>query len=138
MAVLMQGNPIDSISFKLIHTPSGFSVNTTPPIDNGGDGTSFSPTDLCAVSLGACAATIMGLYAKKKGFSLLVSFNVKKEMQPSPRRIGVLSVSYTLDTDCSDEEYEVLKRLTQTCPVRLSLHPDVQVSETFLRKDQAV
>lgn len=135
MSVLMRGNPLDTVSFRLIHNASGFSVNTTPPVDNGGEGTSFSPTDLCAVSLGACAATIMGLYSKKKGFPLRVSFDIQKEMASSPRRIGLLSVLYRLETNCSDEEYEVLKRLTQTCPVRLSLHPDVQVSETFERTD---
>lgn len=135
MPTSMTATPQSTVSFELTHEGSGATVRTTPPLDNGGDGTSFSPTDLCAVSLGACASTIMGLYARKKGFQLLVSFKVTKEMESSPRRIGHIGIAYTIQTNCSSEEYEALQRITRTCPVRLSLHPDVQIEESFERQD---
>ena len=46
------------------HEKSGNSFQTDAPVDNQGKGERFSPTDLLATSLGACALTIMGIKAR--------------------------------------------------------------------------
>src|SRR5512146_2487108 len=52
MAVRMEGRYLGELKVRLHHGPSGTEIMTVAPVDNHGDGSSFSPTDLCAVSLG--------------------------------------------------------------------------------------
>ena len=47
------------------HRPSRRTLNTDAPVDNGGKGAAFSPTDLMATALGTCMATVMGLVAER-------------------------------------------------------------------------
>ncbi len=63
MSVRMKGSSTGATTVELVHE-SGATITTMAPKDNGGDGSTFSPTDLCAVSLGACGTTIMSLLAR--------------------------------------------------------------------------
>jgi uncharacterized OsmC-like protein len=110
------------------HGPSGSVLVTDAPVDNEGKGESFSPTDLAATSLGTCMLTIMGIAARRLGVDLgETTVNVVKEMtsQP-PRRIARLSVVFTIPLAASHEKREVLENAARSCPVHLSLHPDVE------------
>ena len=101
---------------------------TDSPVDNEGKGESFSPTDLAATSLGTCMLTIMGIAARRLGVDLgETTVNVVKEMtsQP-PRRIARLTVVFTIPLAASHEKREVLENAARSCPVHLSLHPDVE------------
>ena len=51
----------------MIPGPSSTTLLTDAPVDNHGQGESFSPTDLCATASGTCMLTIMGLYAGRHG-----------------------------------------------------------------------
>jgi putative redox protein len=135
MSVSITGRLTSSTSTELRHGPSGALLETTAPKDNGGDGSRFSPTDLCAASLAACAATTMSLYATRSGIPLTgVTFEIEKHMTADPpRRIARLVARYTIESPCSDEDYRKLLNAAKTCPVRRSLHPDVAVEETFSR-----
>lgn len=109
------------------HEPSGTVITTDAPVDNEGRGESFSPTDLAATSLGACMLTIMGIAARKQGVDLgETTVKVLKEMtaQP-PRRIAKLTVVFTIPLPASHEKREMLENAAKSCPVHLSLHPDV-------------
>ena len=134
MAVRMTGKKSGPLGLTLTHGPSGAEIRTAPPVDNGGDGSSFSPTDLCAVSLGACASTIILLYAQRHGLPIDdLTFEVEKEMHPAPRRLGRLTVRYRITTSVDDARFQALVRAGQTCPVRLSLGPEVEVVEVYER-----
>jgi putative redox protein len=133
--VLITGKLVSPTATNLNHDPSHVTLRTQAPRDNGGDGSSFSPTDLCAASLGACAATTLSLFASRAGIPLEgVAFSVEKHMTAeAPRRIAKLVARYTITSPCSDADYERLVNAARTCPVRRSLHPDVVVEETFAR-----
>lgn len=131
MTVKMSGSTQTEIKLSLLHEPSGTRIVSAAPLDNGGDGSSFSPTDLCAVSLAACAITVMGLRAKKIGYAFGAEFELAKDMNPAPRRIASITIHYRLTATCSKEEFDALIKTAKTCPVRLSLHPDVAIHETF-------
>lgn len=109
------------------HEASGTVITTDAPVDNEGRGESFSPTDLAATSLGACMLTIMGIAARKQGVDLSdTKVKVLKEMTPQPpRRIAKLTVVFTIPLPASHEKRAMLEAAAKSCPVHLSLHPEV-------------
>lgn len=115
------------------HGPSGTVITTDAPVDNEGRGESFSPTDLAATSLGTCMLTIMGIAARKQGVDLTgTTVKVVKEMTPRPpRRIAKLTVVFTIPLPASHEKREMLETAARSCPVHLSLHPDVEQAMRF-------
>jgi putative redox protein len=135
MSVLITGRLVSPTATELDHDPSHARVPTQAPRDNGGDGSSFSPTDLCAASLGSCAATTLSLFATRSKIPLTgVTFSVEKHMTAEPpRRIARLVLKLTIDSACGDEDYQKLVNAAKTCPVRRSLHPDIVVDETYVR-----
>lgn len=133
MAVQMRGRTTGPTSVEIEHE-SGFKVTVTAPKDNGGDGSSFSPTDLCAVSLGACGSLIMRMFADGKGIPLRgISFELKKEMAASPRRIERITVAFKIDSDCPELELKKIEAAGRSCPVRVTLGESVEIVESYER-----
>ncbi len=116
------------------HLQSGTTIITDAPTDNGGQGRAFSPTDLAANALGACALTIMGLYAE--GHSLDIkgaTMEITKTMSASPRRIACIEVTFTMPAnDFSEKDKKALVNAAYTCPVHKSLSPDVEQKFNFV------
>ncbi len=55
-----------------------------------------------------------------------------KEMSANPRRIGKIEVTFVMpDREYSDKQKTLIERAAHTCPVHLSLHPDVEQIFTF-------
>jgi uncharacterized OsmC-like protein len=113
------------------HLQSGASISTDAPADNRGKGEAFSPTDLFATSLAACAMTIMGIYGEEHKVDVTgMTAEVAKTMSTEgPRRIAAVEVNITMpDREYSDKEKHSLERAALTCPVHKSLHPDIRQS----------
>jgi len=113
------------------HGPSGATLETDAPVDNHGKGESFSPTDLVATALGSCMATVMGIYAERKGIDLRgMRIEVTKEMtQSAPRRIARLATTIQMPAGLAKEP--ALEHAALTCPVHQSLHPEVEKPVEF-------
>lgn len=120
---------------RAVHGPSGMKLITDAPLDNGGRGEAFSPTDLVGTALGTCMLTIMGLFAKNNNMDIEgTKVRVVKDMVADPvRRIGSLAVTFTLPEGCrlSDSDKQKLQNAAETCPVKKSLHPDTKISVKF-------
>src|SRR5689334_24046753 len=94
MAVDITGRYIGNLKVEMTHGPSGAVIRTAAPVDNQGDGSSFSPTDLAAASLGACMLTLIGIVGQRDGLDLTgLSFRLEKHMAASPRRLGAVPVT---------------------------------------------
>ncbi len=116
-----------------VHTPSKTALATDAPVDNQGRGGSFSPTDLIATSLGTCMLTTMGIVAKTLNVDLTgATAIVEKEMtSTAPRKINRLIVSIQIPRTTTPENQERLENAAHTCPVKRSIHPDIETPIEF-------
>lgn len=116
----------------LKHLLSGTEIQTAAPLDNNGDGSSFSPTDLAAASLVSCAMTVMAIVAERNQYDLTNSRgSVEKVMMQSPRRIAELIVEFHLPSALEAEARSKLENAAHTCPVNKSLLPEIKIDTRF-------
>ena len=115
------------------HVASGTTIQTDAPVDNHGRGEAFSPTDLVSTALGACMMTIMGIVAERHKLDLVNStYDVVKHMSTdSPRRIAQVDVLFKLPAALEPSSRALLERAAHTCPVALSLHPEIRQNAVF-------
>src|SRR5690606_34332724 len=115
-----------------MHLQSGTEILTDAPTDNHGKGEAFSPTDLVATALGSCMVSIMGIKSRDLDIELKDStVSITKIMQAEPRRIAKIEVVLNMAITTSDKNKTILERAAMTCPVLLSLHPDIEKEVTF-------
>ena len=122
-----------------IHGPSKQTLTTDAPVDNGGKGAAFSPTDLVATALGACMTTIMGLVAQRNNLNIDgLQVQVLKEMTADPvRRIGSLKTRLVFPRGklLSVADRAKFEAAAKACPVKQSLHPDLNTPMEFVYPD---
>lgn len=117
---------------ELKHGPSGSKLETDAPKDNHGKGEKFSPTDLVGAALGSCIVTTMAILTEKEGLNLTgAQFEVQKIMGSDPRRIAELFVSLNLPGHLSADDRLRLEAIARSCPVQMSLHPNIKVHLQF-------
>ncbi|MGX7668669.1 OsmC family protein [Flavobacterium pedocola] len=115
-----------------IHLQSGTEILTDAPTDNHGKGEAFSPTDLVATALGSCMVSIMAIKSKDLDVDLKDStVSITKIMQAEPRKIAKIEVVLDMAIATSDKNKAILERSAMTCPVLLSLHPDIEKAVVF-------
>ncbi|MBN9418227.1 osmotically inducible protein OsmC [bacterium SCN 62-11] len=136
MAVKMSGRYTGQLKVELHHEPSGMRLSTAAPVDNNGDGSSFSPTDLVAAALGACMLTIVAMVAERDGLDTsTLAFECEKHMQSSPRQIGAVPVKIFMPAGLNAEQKAKLERAALTCPVHRSLLAEIDKTVTFVYPD---
>ncbi len=111
------------------HLQSNTNILTDAPVDNHGKGEAFSPTDLVATALGSCMLTTMAIVAKREQLELKgISMEVTKVMtsQP-PRAISEIHIVFDFNGLKLTEDQQIkLKNTALTCPVSLSLDPEIK------------
>ncbi|HEU0052567.1 MAG TPA: OsmC family protein [Longimicrobium sp.] len=133
MAVEMSGTYTGELKMELRHAPSGATLATAAPRDNLGDGSSFSPTDLLAASLGSCMVTTMAIVAQREGIAFEgASFSLEKHMRSDPRRVDAVPVRIHLPASLGEAQRRKLENAALTCPVHRSLHPDIRKDVEFV------
>lgn len=136
MSVTITGRYVGNLKTELTHEPSGTVITTAAPVDNNGDGSSFSPTDLAASALGACMVTIIGIMAERDGIDMAgVEFRVVKHMSSHPRRIARAEVEIRMPRGLTSDQRTKLERGAHTCPVHHSLHPETDKPVRFVYED---
>ena len=115
-----------------VHLQSGTEILSDAPTDNHGKGEAFSPTDLVANALGSCMVSIMAIKSKDLGLNLLGSeVAVTKIMQAEPRKISKIILTLNMSIATTDKNKIILERAAMTCPVFLSLNPDIEKEISF-------
>lgn len=116
-----------------LHIPSGNKIITDAPVDNMGKGEAFSPTDLISFSLSACMMTIMGQVANRENIAMEgLTTDITKIMSASPRKVSEIHVNFNWPRlELTDKQKTMLINAAKTCPVALSIHPDIKLEVTF-------
>ncbi len=133
MGVAITGRYQGQFRTTLHHGPSGVEIDTAAPVDNGGDGSAFSPTDLLAASLGTCMVTTMAIVAAREGIPFAgAEFSLEKQMQASPRRVEAIPVRIRMPATLTEAEREILEGAARSCPVDRSLLPEIRREVEFV------
>jgi putative redox protein len=131
----IQSKYVGNLRTEAIHLQSGTKIITDAPVDNHGRGEAFSPTDLVAAALGSCLTTIMGIVAQRDHIELSgTTFSITKIMSINlPRKIAKIEieVSAVTNRELSESEKAKLEHAARTCPVALSLNPDIEQDISF-------
>ena len=115
-----------------IHLQSGTEILSDAPVDNNGKGEAFSPTDTLANALATCMMTIMGIKARDMELDLKGSTaEVIKIMNAEPRRVGAIEIAFEMYGTVDIKNRTILERAAVTCPVFLSLHPEIDKRIVF-------
>jgi len=110
-----------------IHLQSGSEIISDAPTDNNGKGEAFSPTDTVANGLATCMFTVMGIKARDMNIDFSgATAEVTKIMAADPRRISEIHITFDMKMTADDKTKTILERTAETCPVNMSLHPDIK------------
>jgi putative redox protein len=117
------------------HCKSDTKIITDAPIDNHGQGESFSPTDLLSTALVSCMFTIMGIKAAENNISLgTCSADMTKVMTNNPRRVSEIQVKIKVQSEMNltSEQKKLLEDAALNCPVAKSLDPAIKQMVDFV------
>jgi len=105
-------------------------LRTDEPETIGGEDLAPAPHELLPAALASCAATMIELYARRKGWQLgEVEVDVDYDHTSDPRRFDV---RIRIPAELTAEQRERLERVAKTCPVRRALTADVVVTEELV------
>lgn len=136
MPVEIAGSYKGGLKMELKHGPSGAPLKTAAPVDNKGDGSSYSPTDLLAAALGSCAVTTMAIAAEREGIPFEgAEFTIEKHMRSGPRRVDRLPLRIRMPSGLTPAQRSTLENAAKNCPVEKSLLPEIEREITFTYPD---
>ena len=131
--VSMTGIYLGGLRTEVTHLKSGNKIITDAPLDNNGKGEAFSPTDLTSASLSSCMMTLMGMLAEREGIDLAgLRSEIVKVMAANPRKIAEIQITFTHPAlQATEVQKEKLRRAAMTCPVALSVDPELKQTVVF-------
>jgi uncharacterized OsmC-like protein len=136
MSVEMSGTYLGGLKTELTHGPSGAVIRTAAPVDNQGDGSSFSPTDLVAAALAACIVTTMAIVAEREAIPFAgAHFSLEKHMRSDPRRIARVPIRIEMPAGLDATQRRKLEFTARTCPVFRSLGEEIEKDLEFVYPD---
>lgn len=110
---------------------NGATVHTIIARD-GAASDAYSPSDLVAVSLGACMVSTMAISAAKYDLDLSgASVHVIEHAEHGPYRIKAFDVTFNIPIIVTKRQQQSLERAADACPVHHALNPNIAVQTTF-------
>ncbi len=134
MSITIKTKYLGGLRCESLHVKSGNTLITDAPVDNKGKGEAFSPTDLLATALATCMITIMGIQANQHGMNIDgVECDVTKIMSAQlPRKVVEVVIDFRFAANnFSEAQKQILRDAAYSCPVALSVHPDLKKTVIF-------
>ena len=130
MSIKISCDYLGDLRVRAVHSSSGVEIITDAPVDNQGQGRSFSPTDLAAASMATCMITILGIQAKSIPLDLTgLKVEIEKHMTKTPpRRIAQLDIKMMMPAGIPEELRPRLIRAAEACPVKQSFRDDTVIN----------
>ena len=130
MSIKISCDYLGDLRVRAVHSSSGAEIITDAPVDNQGQGRSFSPTDLAAASMATCMITILGIQAKSIPLDLTgLKVEIEKHMTKTPpRRIAQLDIKMMMPAGIPVELRPRLIRAAEACPVKQSFRDDTVIN----------
>lgn len=130
MSIKISCDYLGDLRVRAVHSSSGAEIITDAPVDNQGQGRSFSPTDLAAASMATCMITILGIQAKSIPLDLTgLKVEIEKHMtKVPPRRIAQLDIKMMMPAGIPEELRPRLIRAAEACPVKQSFRDDTVIN----------
>ena len=105
------------------------------PTDKGGADTGPEPTQLLAMSLAACTAITIEMYADRKEWDV-GNLTVDVDYDVEPKGTSRFHVVIQIPTDLSDDQAEQLQSIAAKCPVHRVLLGEVEISDEVVRAER--
>ena len=100
------------------HLGSGATILTDTPKEYGGEGKSFSSTDLLSASLGACIITSIDKVLIREGIRKeSIVIDVTKRLVSNPKRVELLTVMIQTPEILNDKQIKKALNTINLCPV---------------------
>jgi putative redox protein len=130
MSIKISCEYLGDLRVRAVHSSSGAEIITDAPVDNQGQGRSFSPTDLAAASVATCMITIIGIQAKSIPLDVTgLKVEIEKHMtKTAPRRIEQLDIKMMMPAGIPEELRPRLIRAAEACPVKQSFRDDTLIN----------
>jgi putative redox protein len=98
------------------------------PEDRGGTDAGPEPTELLALSLAACTAITIEMYADRKEWDV-GDVEVEVEYELNPKATSVFDVVLKLPAAVTEAQIEQLRVIAGKCPVHRVLIGDVEITD---------
>lgn len=118
---------------QIRHELAGSEIVTDLPPEYGGDGRSFSSTDLVSAALGSCILTSIDSILEREGHDpKKIKITVLKTLGDDPKMIKSISLDVFYPERLSPGLIDKLERAMATCPVKRSLNDQVKIKAQFV------
>ena len=118
---------------RIKHELAGAEIETDLPPEYGGQGRSFSSTDLVSAALGTCTITSIGKILERDAYDpTLLKIEIIKELSQSPKKIKAIKLKVIHPKTFTEALIKKLRKATDSCPVKRSLNDEVEVSIEYV------
>jgi putative redox protein len=105
-------------------------IVTDEPFSLGGTDEGPAPHELLPAALASCIATMVAMYAQKRGWEVGdTSVDVSYDSEASPRRF---EIQLNLPAELSSEQLRRLERVAEGCPLRRALEAGFTFQERLV------
>ncbi len=117
------------------HLESGYQLITDVPKEHGGQGETFTPTDLFVASLVSSMVSVMGGVARKPEFNGNIDglrVRTTKSMRQNPHSVAEIVVEFDMPkNNYSDVQKQALEAAARNSQVSKSLNDDLKQTLIF-------
>lgn len=114
------------------HELAGAEIITDLPPEYGGEGRSFSSTDLVSSALGSCILSSIDSILEREGYDpKKLKITVAKTLSDNPKMIKAIGLEILYPEKLGGLIITKLERAINTCPVKRSLNPDIDIIIKF-------